>query len=431
MIRTISSPLLLSSVTLLDGTLRDVYLAEGVITAIMPPGLRHLDRLDYMKVDLAGHVLLPAPVEPHAHLDRALLANRVTNPVSDLSGAIAEIRAIFPSISASDISRRAFIAITEAAAKGFTAIRTHSGCGPTLGVKSVEVLIEVRETLRDVMDIQVVALAEPGLTGLEGRTNRNTLAAAMALGADLVGGSPSIDENPRAAVRELLAIAREVGRGIDLHVDETVVPGVLVLKYLAEQVLETGFDLPVTASHCVSLGMQDATVAREVCAAVAAAKIAVIALPQTNLFLQGRSTSTLKPRGLTALTDLVEAGVCVAGGGDNWRDPFNPMGRIDPFETASLLVTAGHLSPETAYACVSNQARSIMGLTKVQLEPGGTADLLAVRASSLTDAVAGASENRLVIRAGRILARTTVQREWDERLLHATENATAQTALNT
>jgi cytosine deaminase len=428
MVSAIGSPLVLTSVTLVDGTLRDVYIADGVITAVMAPGLPHLDGLDYVIVDLVGHVLLPAPAEPHAHLDRALLADRMTKPSSDLSGAIDEIRAIYPSMSASDISRRALIAVTEAAAKGFTAIRTHSGCGPTLGIRSVEVLVELRDSLRDVMDIQVVALAEPGLTGVGGRANRQTLADAMAVGADLVGGSPSIDEDPRAAVKELLAIARDVGRGIDLHVDETVVPGILVLKYLAEQVLETGFDLPVTASHCVSLGMQDAVVAREVCAAVAAANIAVIALPQTNLFLQGRSTSTCKPRGLTALTDLLEAGVCVAGGGDNWRDPFNPMGRIDPLETASLLVTAGHLTPESAYSCVSNQARAILGLTKVQLEPGSTADLLAVRASSLTDAVAGASEDRLVIRAGRILARTTVHRGWDRRLLRADMNETLHMA---
>jgi cytosine deaminase len=428
MVRTGGKPFALTSVTLVDGTVRDVYIAKGVITAVMAPGLRHLDDLEYANLDLVGHVLLPAPAEPHAHLDRALLANRMTNPSGDLNGAIDQIRALFPSISASDIRSRALSAIAEAVSKGFTAIRTHSGCGSTLGIRSVEVLVDLRECLEDILEIQVVALAERGLTGVDGGTNRRALEAAMAIGADLVGGSPSFDEDPRAAVKELLAIARDFGRGIDLHVDETVVPGVLILKYLAEQVLKTGFDLPVTASHCVSLGMQDADVAREVCALVAAANISVITLPQTNLYLQGRSTDTGKPRGLTALAHLLEAGVRVAGGGDNWRDPFNPMGRIDPLETASLLVTAGHMNPENAYSSVSNEARAVMGLEKVQIEPGSKADLLAVRASSLTDAIASASENRVVIRAGRILVQTSVHREWDLELLDAIKTAAAESA---
>ncbi len=417
--RETGGPLMLSSITLLNGERSDVYLSGGLINAIMPSGSAYPNGSQYKKMELSGYLLLPAPVEAHAHLDRALLVDRATNPGGDLIEAIAAIRAIFPSLSAADIRERALQAVTEGVAKGFTALRTHSGCGPTLGLRSVEVLVELRENLRDFMDLQVVAMTENGLTGADGRATRDTLAAAMALGADLVGGSPSMEEDSRAAVRELLAIAREAGCGVDLHVDETVDPEILALKYLAEEVVRSGFDLPVTASHCVSLGMQNPTVAREISAAVADAKIAVIALPQTNLFLQGRSTRTLKPRGLTALAELLEAGVQVAAGGDNWRDPFNPMGRIDPFETASLLVSAGHLSPETAYACVSNRARSIMGIREIEIEPGGAADLLAVRASSLTDAVAGGSEERLVIRAGRILAQSTIKREWDSGLLEA------------
>ena len=36
----------------------------------------------------AGYVLLPAFAEPHAHLDKAFLAERVDNPTGDLMGAI-------------------------------------------------------------------------------------------------------------------------------------------------------------------------------------------------------------------------------------------------------------------------------------------------------------------------------------------------------
>jgi len=36
----------------------------------------------------AGYLLLPAPAEPHAHLDKALTADLVPNPAGDLMGAI-------------------------------------------------------------------------------------------------------------------------------------------------------------------------------------------------------------------------------------------------------------------------------------------------------------------------------------------------------
>ncbi|TSA46814.1 MAG: hydrolase [Actinomycetales bacterium] len=408
-------PILMTSATLPNGDLRDVYIENGSITKVKRTGTPQSDNLRYRSIDLQGYVLLPAPVEPHAHLDKALLVNRIGNPSGDLTGAINAIRAAYPSMTREDITDRAYLAVVEAATKGYTAIRTHSDCGPTLGVRSVEALVSLRTRLLDIVDIQIVALAEPGITGAQGRANRETLVDAMAAGATLLGGCPSIDDDPRAAVGELMAIARELECDVDFHTDETTDPSMLALKYLADEVIKTGFNHRVTASHCVSLGVQDPAVAREVSIAVAAAKISIITLPQTNLYLQGRERKTNKQRGLTAIADLLNAGVCVAGGGDNWRDPFNPMGRIDPFETASLLVSAGHLSPELAYEMVSTNARELMGLPQVRIEAGSPADLLAVRAGSLAEAIASASESRIVMRAGRILSRSTVTSERDER----------------
>jgi cytosine deaminase len=114
---------------------------------------------------------------------------------------------------------------------------------------------------------------------------------------------------------------------------------------------------------------------------------------------------------LTALRPLLEAGVTVAAGGDNLRDPFNPVGRADPLETASLLVTAGHLRPDEAYAAVSTGARAAMGLPEVRVATGFPAELLAVQAASLEEAIAGGTD-RVVIHQGRVVSRTTITREF-------------------
>jgi cytosine deaminase len=86
------------------------------------------------------------------------------------------------------------------------------------------------------------------------------------------------------------------------------------------------------------------------------------------------------------------------------------LGRADPLETASLLVTAGHLTPDEAYDAVSAGARAAMGLPAVQVAAGSPAELLAVEAGSVAEALAGIS-GRLVLHEGRVVSRTSVVRE--------------------
>jgi cytosine deaminase len=126
----------------------------------------------------------------------------------------------------------------------------------------------------------------------------------------------------------------------------------------------------------------------------------VIALPHTNLYLQGRGHAPM-PRGLTPVGVLREAGVTVAAGADNLQDPFNPLGRACPLETAGLMMLTSHLLPAAAYDTVSSAAATVIGHRPASIEPGSSADLFAVRADSLRAAVAFAPEERVVFRAGR------------------------------
>jgi cytosine/creatinine deaminase len=93
------------------------------------------------------------------------------------------------------------------------------------------------------------------------------------------------------------------------------------------------------------------------------------------------------------------------------QDVFNPIGCGDPLQTAQLMVAAAQLEVDDSYDLVSGAARAVMGLDPVRLEAGARAELLAVRASSLREAVATVTEARVVIHAGRIVARTSVQTE--------------------
>jgi cytosine/creatinine deaminase len=124
---------------------------------------------------------------------------------------------------------------------------------------------------------------------------------------------------------------------------------------------------------------------------------------------------TATPRGLTALQALLRAGVLVAGGGDNVQDFFHPLGCGDPLQTAALLVLAGQLDVHTAYRLVSENARAVMGLPGAGVAPGAPADLVAVAAGSLQEALSTTTEDRIVFRAGGVVSRTSVVRQQLER----------------
>ncbi|MDH3683841.1 MAG: amidohydrolase family protein, partial [Acidimicrobiia bacterium] len=254
------------------------------------------------------------------------------------------------------------------------------------------------------LDVEIVALTGTPMTGPDGGPQRTALAEALEVGVDLVGGCPHLDPDGSGLIANSLDAATEAGIGLDLHVDEMLDPSMLTLRELARQVTDRGFEHPVAASHCVTLGMQSPAVQAAVAAEVAGAGIAVVTLPQTNLFLQGRDHPTATPRGLTALDPLLDAGVTVAAGADNVQDPFNLVGRSDPLETAALLVMAGHRRPEVAYELVSAAARSMLGLEAVAFDVGDPADLVAVDASSLRAAVADAPMSRRVFRRGALVA---------------------------
>lgn len=362
-------------------------------------------------LDCFDMVVLPAPAEPHAHLDKALSAAAAPNPAGDLAGAIAAWHAYRPSLTEDEILGRARAAAHELIAHGATAIRTHTDVGPGIGLRGIAALAALREELaaQGLARLQVVALISPPLTGPEGEENRALLAAALEAGADVAGGCPHLDPDPVGATAAALDAAEAAGAPLDLHTDETLDPRKLAVRDLARMVVERGFVAGAVASHCVALGVQPRDVQEAVARELADAGVAVVALPQTNLYLQARGAATAPARGITAIRPLLDAGCTVAGGGDNVRDPFNCVGRADPLETAALLVAAAHLTPEDAYTLVSAGARAAMGLPPVVLAAGAPAELLAVRGASLADAIARGSEHRFVIHAGRCVARTEVR----------------------
>ena len=106
------------------------------------------------------------------------------------------------------------------------------------------------------IDVQIVALTSIPITGPEGRENRRALAVALEVGVDLIGGCPHLDPDGTSLMSDAFAAASDARIGLDLHEDEVLDPEVLYLRELTRMVRDTDFVHPVTASHCVTLGLQ-------------------------------------------------------------------------------------------------------------------------------------------------------------------------------
>lgn len=381
-----------------DASMVDVLVADGVIVAIEPidpadpagsavtamsaTTTTSVDPTEISPklVDLGGWLVLPAPVEPHAHLDKAFLAEVEPNPTGDLLGAIAAMERLAPHRNLAETIERAERAARLYADRGYLSIRTHVDITSLDGLRNVEALSEVRVRLRDVIGIEIVALTGIGHSATGGRSLIGLLHDALETGADLVGGCPHLEPSPAASIEHLLQVATEHGVGIDLHCDENLDPASSDLRLLVEAV-DAGFDLPVTASHCVSLGQLDETSQQQIAESVAATNITIVGLPLTNLYLQGRGVRPM-PRGLAPLALLQSVGVRVLIGTDNLQDPFNPIGRGCPFDIAAAAVVAAHVLPEDAWTMASGVG--------VDLEVGMRADLIAVDATTVREAIANA-----------------------------------------
>lgn len=392
----------LSRARLADGRLVDLRIAHGLVVDVATAGSWASEEPPEATLDLDGWLLLAAPAEPHAHLDKALSFDLIDSPFGDLYSAISSWVGYAATASVDSIVERATRQALAMLADGITAIRTHVDIHPGVAPAGVRALVQVRDTLADLIDLQIVAFPHFRATDEE-------IAAALDLGVDLVGGAPHHSEDPVGEVNRMVAFARKYAMGLDLHTDERL-DGPVSLDHYAKLVRDLPPDKTYAASHCVRLGTLPPERRDAVIDEVRRADLGIIALPATNLYLQGRHHTTAVPRGLTAVRPLIAAGVRVAAGADNVRDPFNPVGRSDAFQTASLLVIAGHLTPTEAWHLVTDGARSVMGLPSSGPYIGARADLLAVPSANLVQAIADAPADRIVIRRGQVVARSTLSR---------------------
>ena len=371
--------------------------------------------------DARGAMAIPSFVEPHIHLDKALINRDVReNASGTLSEAIEIIWRRKRGYTIEDIVARASEVIDLAILNGTTRLRSHADVDTIGGLRPVQGLLAARERYKGLIDIQIVAFPQEGI--LKNPGAEELLEKALTLGADAIGGMPFNEESPLDSWRHIeiaFALARKFNVPVDMHVDESDDPGARTLEMLADQTIANGWQGRVSAGHTCALAAYPHDYAATVIRRIKEANITVITLPVTNLVLQGRRDPEPRRRGITRVKELLQAGVNVTIGQDCVRDTFYPFGRADLLEVAAVSAHAAQMTLpheiETVFdMCTRNAARACT-FSDYDFTPGAAADAVVLDARTPTEAIIMHADCLVVIKKGRLLAetRTARTRHWN------------------
>ena len=366
-------------------------------------------------LDAGGRMAVPGFVEPHIHLDKALISERAPVNVSGtLTEAIEILWEIKRNYTVDEIADRASRVLERAVENGISRLRSHVDVDPIGGSRPAEGLIRARDRFRDLIDIQIVAFPQEGIVKSPG--TEALMRQVMKSGVDVVGGMPFNEASPadsRRHIEIVFDIARQFDADIDMHVDETDDPSARTLEVVAELTIANGWQGRVTAGHTCALASYPRDYADHVIGRLREANIHMIANPATNLMLQGRLDDYPKRRGVTQVKELLAAGVNVACGQDCVHDTFYPFGQNDPLEIAFLLCHASQMSQpaeiRTAMNMVTSHGARALRIADFAVTVGSVADLVVLEARDAREAFTTRLPRRWVIRKGRLIAESKLE----------------------
>jgi cytosine deaminase len=362
-------------------------------------------------IDLEAKLLVPAMIDPHIHLDKVNILDSVRkNVTGTLTEAIEIIWDRKRQYTDEDVIERAGPVVEAAIRNGTLAMRTHVDIDTVGGLKPLKGVLSLREKYKNVMTMQLVAFPQEGIIKDPGCDK--LMDEAMQMGCDIVGGMPANENTPDdslAHVKYCFDLAEKYDADVDMHVDETDDPFYRTLEMVADETIRRGWEGRVTAGHTCALAAYDDHYAAYVIEKVARAGIHMITNPVTNLMLQGRNDRQPIRRGITRVKELLEAGVNVSFGQDCVNDTFYPLGSADMLQVANVTVHAAQMSLppelEMVFDMITYDAAKIMKLEKYGLDEGCTANLVAIDAENIREAMAQAPNRPYVIREGKIIVR--------------------------
>lgn len=362
--------------------------------------------------DYGGKLALPPFVESHVHLDTCLTAGQ---PRWNMSGTLFEGIERWEerkeTLTREDVRERVNKVIRMQAANGVQYVRTHVDINDP-DLTALQEILELREEVRDFIDIQIVAFPQYGI--LSYPDGRNLLEKALQMGADVAGAIPHFEFTREYSVESLnicFELAQKYNKLIDVHCDEIDDEASRGLETVAARAYETGMKDMVTASHTTAMHSYNNAYMIRLMRLLKLSEMNFVANPCVNMHLGGRVDTYPKRRSLTRVKELTAEGCNVSFGNDDVFDPWNPMGNGAMRDAVFMGLYAGHMlgyeEIMNSYKFVTtNAARTLHLGDAYGIREGNDANFIVMDASDYYDALNNDAKVLASYRKGAVIAET-------------------------
>lgn len=386
-----SEDLLIRNVRPAGGEATDVLIRDGRIAAIGTGQV--VDGATAF--DAGGRLMIPGLVEAHTHLDKSFWGmgwqRHTAGPA--LIDKIETERRNRRELGI-DSDRQSGRLVAQMVKMGTTHIRSHVDIDTETGLAGIEGVMAMRERLKGVIDVEIVAFAQSGLLIRPGTLE--LLDQAMALGSEVVGGLDpcAVDRDPKGHLDAIFGVAQKYGRPLDIHLHERGEMGAFSMDLILERVRALGMQGKVAISHAFCLGMPDVDHARRLIDELAKERIMLV-------------TTAPAASPAPSVMACLKAGVVIAGGSDGVRDSWNPYGMGDMLERATLVGLRNNFrrdeEMELALDVCTYEGAKVMGIADYGLTVGCTADLVILPGETLCEAIVERLADRTVVKRGKIV----------------------------
>ncbi|KEQ13138.1 cytosine deaminase [Endozoicomonas numazuensis] len=388
----------------------DILFDQGMIQSITAAGTQR--QPDIETCDAGGKLALPPFIDPHVHLDTCLTAGEpVWNRTGTLFEGIQNWSERKKTLSHDDVKQRASKALSWYIGQGVQHVRSHvDTTDPSL--TAVHALLELKEEVKDLIDIQLVAFPQEGVPSFP--KGAELLEEAMKLGCDAVGGIPHFEYTREYALDSLNTIfdlAEKYDSLIDIHCDEIDDEQSRFVETVACLALERNMGQRVTASHTTAMHSYNNAYVVKLMRLLKRSGIHFIANPVTNLNLQGRMDTYPKRRGITRIPELLEAGVNACFGQDDIVDQWFPMQGCNMLQVlftglVGCQMTGLNQINQGIDLITTNSATCLNIQDQYGIEAGKPANLILLDAESVFDAIRRQSVVTHSYRNGQLIAET-------------------------
>jgi cytosine deaminase len=393
---------------------QDILIERGMITRVETEIVLP-DSASISTIDAKQCVVLPGLIESHVHPDKALLEDKKPNVSGTLAEAIRNTGELKAQFTLNDVIDRAKTVLKWASAKGTTILRAHPDVDPISKLVGAQAMLQLKESFRDVMDIEVVAFPQEGIIKAPG--TYELLEEAMRQGCTVVGGCPYNEPSVDEAVRHIemvFELAERFHASVDMHVDftdDTNDPRYMTTEVICEITEARGMQGHVSLGHVTTLGSVEPD--HPVFDKIAHAGISIVTLPPTDLYLNGRRDTHNIRRGIAPVQTLLSHGINVVYSSNNVRNAFTPLGNADLILGGYLLAEVNHIG-SAQFGLVmdmvtTNAAQSLGRSDHYGLRVGCPGDAVILGSHRIADVIADQPIERTVIKNGRVVNETTVR----------------------